>query len=143
MVNRAKSEALKKQINRKRKDNLMAQALALYPEEQSKPGGGKSTSLRKVCQTISDNYYSRTKMRVNLDHNTLARLSKGGTSLTDFNGTKSWLTYDEQQVILEYVLVMARRGFPLSPKRLREHAEKILQARLGNSFCESGLGKNW
>ena len=40
-------------------------------------------------------------------------------------------------------LEMARRGFPLSPKRLREHAEQILTARLGKMFPETGLGKNW
>jgi len=143
MVNHAKSDALKRQIARKVKDNLMAQALTLYRTEKSKPFGIKSASLRKVCQMISDDYYLRTKKRINLDHNTLARLEKGGTSLTDHNGRKSWLTHDEQQVILEYALEMARRGFPLSPKRLREHAENILRGRLGDAFCEDGLGKNW
>jgi hypothetical protein len=118
MVNHAKSDELKRKISRDVKDNLMAQAIALYQKEKSKPAGEKSASLRKVCQTISDDYYSRTRKRVNLDHNTLARLAKGGTNLTDHNGKKSWLTYDEQQVIVEYVLEMARRGFPLSPKRL-------------------------
>ena len=143
MVNHAKSDTLKRQIARKVKDNLMTQALSLYQTERSKPSEGKPVSLRKVCQRISDDYYSRTKKRINLDHNTLARWEKGGTSLTDHNGKKSRLTYDEQQVIVEYALEVARRGFPLSPKRLREHAEKILWARLGDSLCQGGLGKNW
>ena len=143
MVNHAKSDALKRKIAREVKDNLMKQALALYQTEKSKPVGEKSASLRKVCQIVSDDYYFRTRKWINLDHNTLARWEKGGTSLTDYNVTKSWLTHDEQQVIVEYVLEMARHGFPLSPKRLREHAKKILWARLGETFPEDGLGKNW
>lgn len=143
MVNHAKSDSLKRQIARKVKNNLMEQALALYQTEKSKPDGEKSASLRKVCQIISEDYYSRTGKRIKLDHNTLSRWEKGGTSLTDHNAAKSWLTHEEQLVIVEYVLEMARRGFPLSPKRLQEHAEKILRARLGDTFREEGLGKNW
>ena len=143
MVNHAKSDTLKRQIARKVKDNLMGQALALYQAKKSKPAGEKSASLRKVCQIISDDYYLRTRKRIILDHNTLARWEKGGISLTENNGRKSLLTDDEQQVIVEYILEMARCGFPLSPKRLREHAEKILRARLGDAFREEGLGKNW
>jgi len=48
MVNHAKSDELKKKIARKRKDNLMAQAIALYHEEKSKAPGEKRASLRKV-----------------------------------------------------------------------------------------------
>lgn len=44
---------------------------------------------------------------------------------------------------MSYTIEMARRGFPLSPKRLWEHAEQILTAQLGNIFPATGLGKNW
>jgi len=44
---------------------------------------------------------------------------------------------------VDFVIEMARRGFPLSPKRLREHAEQILMARLCDKFPTTGLGKNW
>ncbi|KAH9010736.1 hypothetical protein EDB84DRAFT_1229869, partial [Lactarius hengduanensis] len=145
MVNHAKSNALKSQIARKQKDNLMAQAVALYQAEKAKStgGAGKPASLRAVCRIISDDYHSRTQIRIHLDHNTLARLSNGGRSLTEANGEKSWLTSEEQDIIVQFVIESARRGFPLSPKRLREHTEYILRARLGDKFPEDGLGKNW
>ncbi|KAH9079561.1 hypothetical protein EDB83DRAFT_2198848, partial [Lactarius deliciosus] len=130
-------------IARKRKDNLMAQAVALYQAEKAKLTGGKPASLCAVCQIISDDYYSRTQIRIHLDHNTLARLSNGGRSLTEANGEKSWLTSEEQDIIVQFVIESARRGFPLSPKRLREHTEYILRAHLGDKFPEDGLGKNW
>jgi hypothetical protein len=73
----------------------------------------------------------------------LARLSNGGQSLTEANRKKSWLTDVEQDLLIQFVLELAHRGFPLSPTRLREHSEYILRARLGDSFPEEGLGKNW
>ena len=121
----------------------MAQAVALYQAEKAKATGGKPASLRAVCKTVSDDYYSRTQIRVHLDHNTLARLSNGGRSLTETNGKKSWLTNEEQDIVVQFIIELARRGFPLSPKRLREHTEHILKARLGDQFPEDGLGKNW
>ena len=89
MVNHTKSDALKRQIAREVKDNLIKQALVLYKMEKSKPVGEKSASLRKVCQIILDDYYFKTRKRINLDPNTLARWEKGETSLTDYNVTKS------------------------------------------------------
>jgi hypothetical protein len=73
----------------------------------------------------------------------LAQLSNGGRTLTEANGKKSWLTNAEQDLIVQFVIELALQGFPLSPKRLREHAEHILRACLGDQFPEDGLGKNW
>ncbi|EIN03597.1 hypothetical protein PUNSTDRAFT_34244, partial [Punctularia strigosozonata HHB-11173 SS5] len=46
-------------------------------------------------------------------------------------------------IIVTYTLECASRGFPLSRRRLQDHAEKILRARLGGSFPQDGLGINW
>jgi hypothetical protein len=143
MVNHAKSNELKTAMARKQKDNLMAQALALFNAENDKSAEGKSMSLRVACRTISDNYFAQMNIRIPLDHNTLSRLVKGGITQADFNAGKSWLTEQEQDIIVQFTVDMARRGFPLSPKRLREHAEKILRHRLGKRFPNKGLGKNW
>ena len=142
MVNRAKSDKLKAQILREKKDSLMAQAVAYYLDEKSKNLERKPPSLRHVCQIFSDDYYSRTRLRIKLDHNTLSRLAKGGIMKSKSNARKSWLTYEEQEVVLKYVIEMARCGFPLSPHRLHEHAEMILRAHFGDKFLEDGLGVN-
>jgi len=143
MVNHAKSDALKAQIQRKKKDDLMAQAVALSHAKETDPNTGKPLSLRKLCQIVSDNYYEQEHKQIHLDHNTLARLVKGGVTRTESNGKKGWLTKDEGDIIVDFTIVVARWGFPLSPKRLREHAENILVARLGKRFPETGIGKNW
>jgi hypothetical protein len=111
----------------------MAQAVAYYLDEKSKNSQGKPPSLRHVCQTFSNDYYSRTRIRIKLDHNTLSRLVKGGITQSESNARKSWLTYEEQEVILKYAIEKAHHGFPLSPRRLHEHAEMILRACFGRT----------
>jgi hypothetical protein len=143
MVNQAKSNALKAQIQRRKKDDLMAQAVALFHTKEEDPNTGKPFSMRKLCQFVSDDYYKREGERIHLDDSTLARLVKGGTTRTETNGKKAWLTNEEGNIIVDFTIEVACRGFPLSPKRLREHAEHILGARLGKRFPETGLGKNW
>lgn len=88
MVKHAKSDSLKRQVARKQKDNLKAQAVALHHEEQAKPPEEKKKSLREVCQTISDNYFAKTQRRIELSHHTLSQLSKGGVTKAENNAKK-------------------------------------------------------
>lgn len=104
----------------------------LYQAEKAKTSGGKSASLQAVCKAISDDYFTRTQIQIHLDHNTLAWLSKGGRSLTETDGMKSWLTNTEQDLVVQFVIELVLWGFPLSPRQLQEHAEHILRARLGD-----------
>ncbi|EIM90549.1 uncharacterized protein STEHIDRAFT_43350, partial [Stereum hirsutum FP-91666 SS1] len=46
-------------------------------------------------------------------------------------------------VLIENALELAARGFPLSPRLLREHANQILKARLGDEFLEMSVGVQW
>ena len=78
-----------------------------------------------------------------MDDSTLAWLVKGGITRTESNGRKSWLTKEEEDIVVNFAIETACCGFPLSPKRLQEHAEQILTARLGKEFLKPGLGKNW
>ncbi|KAF8834319.1 hypothetical protein BDN67DRAFT_858186, partial [Paxillus ammoniavirescens] len=45
--------------------------------------------------------------------------------------------------IVKYCLELAARGFPLTHKTLKCHADTLLHARLGAAFPESRVGKNW
>ncbi|KAF8164955.1 hypothetical protein B0H34DRAFT_632506, partial [Crassisporium funariophilum] len=118
MVNHAKSDMLKAQIARKEKDNLMARAVALFHAKQIDSDTGKPMSMCKLCQLVSDNHFAKTQKRIPVNDSTLARLVKGGVTRTESNGKKSWLTQEEATLIVNYALVIAQHGFPLSPKRL-------------------------
>ena len=77
MVNRAKSNILKAQLERKQKDALMAQAVALFHAKILNPDTGKPMSMQKLCQLVSDDYYETTHKRILVDDTTLARYYVG------------------------------------------------------------------
>jgi hypothetical protein len=143
MVNHTKSNALKVQIARKKKDDLMAQAVALFHTKQMDSDTGKAMLMHKLCQLVSDNYYAQTHQWIPVDDSTLAWLVKGGLTHTESNGRKGWLRKEEGDIVVNYAIEIACHGFPLSPKRLQEHAEHILTAHLGKEFLKTGLGQNW
>ena len=145
MGNKAKSQELKSQIYRKEVDDLKAYASKLYAEEQQRSlaAGEKKRSSRQICQDTSDAHFEETGRRIPLSFNTLVRHAKGGVTLTQSNSKKSWLTEEEHEIVVQFAIEMAQRGFPLSPRRLKEHAEAILRHRLGKDFPESGLGRDW
>jgi hypothetical protein len=145
MGNKAKSQVLKNQAFQKEVDDLKAYAANLYVVEHERllaPGEKKKAS-RQICQEVSNAHFAETGRRINLAHNTLARHGKGGVTLTQFNRQKSWLTVEEEEIVIRFTIEMAQRGFPLSIQRLNEHCEAILQHRLGTGFPERGLGKKW
>ncbi|KIJ70358.1 hypothetical protein HYDPIDRAFT_78831 [Hydnomerulius pinastri MD-312] len=121
MVGRAKSITKKAQLSRIEKDKVMACAVAAYQAELAKPSGEPKRSLRVVCQDREKEYLKETGQSITLNHNTLSNLAKGGTRLIE----------------------MAKRGFPLSHRRLKEHVDEICCARLGSAFPKLGVGQNW
>lgn len=143
MVGKPHSVALKKQLTRQEHDGIMADAVQLYKQELQKPLIDRRKGLRVICQEVSDAHFERKKRRIHLSHHTLNRLANGGVSISEHNAKKHWLTGEEENVIVLFAVEMAERGFPLSPRRLREHAEQILHKRMGSLFPENGLGKDW
>jgi hypothetical protein len=82
-------------------------------------------------------------LHVKLDHKTLSKLSAGGTTKSQSNAEKSSLLNIEANLVVDYAIATTTRGFPLSHKRLREHVNVILRARLGDQFPSDGVGKRW
>ncbi|KAF8235451.1 hypothetical protein L208DRAFT_1032816, partial [Tricholoma matsutake] len=109
MVNKAKSQELKNQFNRKEVDDLKASASKTYAEEQQRSltPGEKKKSLCQICQDTSDAHFAATGMCIPLSFNTLIRHAKGGVTLTQSNGKKSWLTEQEHEIIMKLAIEMA------------------------------------
>lgn len=121
----------------------MARAVAIYQAELAKEPTEDKKGRRTVCREVEKEYLVETGRVIKLNDSTLANLAKGGRRLSDFNAEKGWLTPEETERVIEYSVETARRGFPLSHKRLKEHVNEILHTRLGDKFPETGVGKNW
>ncbi|KAF9231426.1 hypothetical protein BU15DRAFT_21613, partial [Melanogaster broomeanus] len=81
---------------------------------------------------------------VTLSHVTLMRRLEGGRSCQQANEENhGWLTSEEEENIIAYCLELAARGFPLTHSTLKYPVNSMLQARLGNAFPPTGVGKHW
>jgi len=94
----------------------MDEALTIFHEEQKKLKG-EQKSVRAIAK---DKGVSQT---------TLQRLIDGGISMSSFNSAKRKLTFDEEDIIIQYVLEDASCGFPFSYDRLEKVANSLLSCR--------------
>jgi hypothetical protein len=143
MVGRTKSETKKLQIARSRSDNLMKRALHAYLLELQKKYPACPKGARTICKDFETLNRQETGEAIKLSYATLIRLSQGAQLRSEANAARSWLTDEETAVVIAYVKELAACGFPLSHRRLKEHVDDILRARLGNKFLATGVGKNW
>lgn len=124
-------------------DLLMDQAVKAYKAELDKPSGLRQRSARKICSDFQEIHTQETGTTIRLSYCTLIRLAAGGKTLTQARAEKCWLTPEETEIVVEYIIEVGQWGFPPSHQRLKEHVDAICRARLGNHFPKTGVGKQW
>lgn len=139
MVGKAKSKATKEHEYSEEKAALQKIAVERYRQELQKKDG-KIKGARKICAEVEIEYKNKTGKYIPLSHATITRHANGGKPMAEFNAEKCLLSKDEEEVILGFIQETANRGFPLSHRRLREHANSIIKAR-NPSF--EGVGECW
>ena len=93
---------------------------------------------------MSKQHHQNTGETVQLSHSTLLRLAQGGRSQAAFNASKQRLKPADDAILLQYIIELANRGFPLSYRRIAEHANELLQARSEKEEEDfEPVGKNW
>lgn len=137
MVNHTKSQKLKKIEAATLKDMLNSLAIAQYKSEHADPAeterklGRPPYTLRNLCDIIPKDYTHRTnKPAPSLSKSTLQRLLSGKIPKTKSAKQCSWLLESEVEVVVNYLLEMASRGFPLTQQRLKDVVDDICRARL-------------
>lgn len=140
MVGKSKSEAKKEREWAEEKAELQRVAVTRYRKELEEKDG-KKRGARKICEEVEIEYKNRTGKSISLNHATIIRHANGGKPIADFNAEKCLLSKEEEKIVLGFVAETANCGFPLSHRRLREHANSIIRAREGPSFL--GVGENW
>lgn len=143
MARHAKSIAAKRVAIQHASAEVYQRAVDAYRAELAKPKDVPRHGLRVICAMIATLYREETGKSVKLSHTTLNRYVDGGKTRQEANGDRAWLTPGEEEVVITFILEMARRGFPLSHQRLKEHVDMIARERWGDRFPESGVGKNW
>lgn len=142
MVGRALSDAKKKQKIRELEEGLRLRAREAYRGELQKPEGRRK-GARTVAKDFMKLYKLETGRDMRIDHNLLIRGAAGHHTRTQANALRAHLTLEEANTICDFIIECGKRGFPLSHRRLREHANEILRARLGDRFPISGVGQQW
>ena len=102
---------------------------------------GRKMGLQDICQSAEKGCWAESGVWILLKKSTLSQRLRGVPSQAESNSKKSLLMDDKAQVLITYTLNLADQGWPLSEKRLKEHAASILQAWLGDGF--EGISKNW
>jgi hypothetical protein len=62
-------------------------------------------------------------------------INRKGKTMLEFNATKQKLSQTEENVVVNFILESADRGFPLKHREIRQYANAIRQSRLG-ADCE-------
>ncbi|KAJ7937488.1 hypothetical protein B0H13DRAFT_1560421, partial [Mycena leptocephala] len=136
MPGRPKSNTKKAQLDRAAKDGCYARAVVLYQEEKARilAPGERRKGGRKICDIVEKEYYRDHRKCVNLSTSTLDRLANGGIPKSASNAAKGWLLPEEAEIVIQYPIDVASRGFPLTHLRLKECVDSICRARLGDQF---------
>ncbi|KDQ33603.1 hypothetical protein PLEOSDRAFT_1073814 [Pleurotus ostreatus PC15] len=134
MPGRAEPETTKTRKKRKIKDQLYQQAVEFYRKEHG-------DTFQATPDVPKPRGYE--KPRVELAPSTLRRLVNGGIPKSQSNAMRGWLLEGEVEIVIRFAVEMALCGFPLTHRRLKEHVNGIVRARLGDAFPATGVGKNW
>ncbi|KAJ7177098.1 hypothetical protein C8R46DRAFT_810386, partial [Mycena filopes] len=86
---------------------------------------------------------AQEKKTVDISKSTLDRRIKGGVNRKDGHEHHAWLTKEETVIVVDFAAECSERGFPLSHRRLKEHVDEIVRARLGDAFPAEGVGRQW
>jgi hypothetical protein len=128
MVGRALSDRVKHQKSMAAKRAKMERAVAAYLLELQ-----KEPQDRKGYRVIADLY--------GVDKMTLQRRVHGKQSIEEFNKQKQKLTEAEEEVLVNFILGSADRGFPLVHQQIESFANAILQKRNGPGY--QPVGQSW
>ena len=106
---------------------LYVAAVCHYEEELCKPASDR-LGLRKICEEVSNEHFAKTHNRIVLSRSTLADQVNGVHSCLCASAERTWETKEEAEQVINFAVEIAQRGFPLSRRQLRNHANTILKS---------------
>jgi hypothetical protein len=142
MTYRAKSIRKKDQELSKLREKWIKRAVVICTEGHGSSSSTQTSYAQAATQARLE-CLEQDKKIIEISTSTLQRRVNGGHSRQEGHKHEKWETKEEADIIIEFAIAMADRGFPLSHRRLKEHVDAILRARLGSGFPAEGVGKQW
>jgi len=144
MARKALAATKKARLARDEKNQLMVRAVLRYQGEQAKLGPVRKRGLRMICKDIEKEFFKEKGRAISLNHNTLRTLANGERRMrVECNAEKGWLLKEEAEEVIRYTIEITEWVHGFSHRRLKEHVDEILHARLGHKFPETGVGIQW
>lgn len=116
----------------KRKANAIKEAAKIAARKAVLDQRNKPVDERKSIRQIAREF--------GVDHSVLSRLAKGQPTMGEFNAGKQLLTPAEERTIVDFLIGMGKRGFPLTHRMIMEKAYHILSAKFGPTV---EIGQLW
>jgi hypothetical protein len=142
MTKHAESDRKKQKKASKVEEEWTVRAAEIWQEGQ-KSSSRPAPSLQVALNQAQKEYLDQTGKVIKLNKSRVHRRVHGGKSRQEAADDRSWLTPEETKTVVDLAIEYADRGFPLSHRRLKEHVDMILRARLGERFPAEGVGKQW
>ena len=130
MANKALSERVKVQKQRKLKEDKLHEAVDAYHNELQ-----KDVHVRKGACTIAEEFGILKQWR------TIVNRAQGKHSATEFSEGCQKLTPAEEGVLENFILESAERGFPMTLGQIEEYVNLILWNRQGPEY--QPVGESW
>ena len=124
-------------------DDMMSRAVIAYRAELKKPRGVRRKGLRQICADFMKLCFEETGQVILLSHCALNRQADGGRTRIQAQEERSWVTPAEAEIMVDFIVEMAARGWPVSLLRIKEHVDLICRSRDQPDFPEEGVGKHW
>ncbi|KAF9223039.1 hypothetical protein BS17DRAFT_150322 [Gyrodon lividus] len=105
MVGKAFSETKKKQIQAKKQEEALADAIRIAQAEEEKPKKERQ-AMREICREVEKRWQQKSGYGgITVDQKTVKRRMDGGQSSCQFNmETNGWLTKGEEENLVEFCL---------------------------------------
>lgn len=139
MVGRAKSEEVKRDEHRRKEEAFKAQAVEAYITEQQCTDSVRLRGARVIAEEWEGRWKRQNKYELQISKDYIIRHTAGSRTCKETATERRLFRPEEEDIIINDVVDCGDHGWPLSHRRLREHMDEILRARLGSDF--EGVGR--
>ena len=136
-MGRAKSQTLKQRASCATQEAVVLRAVEIYRQSLT---SDLPLGFRKATIKAQQEYFEKIQKWIDVPHTTVRNRHNNIISKAEASMEHAHLTPAQEEIICDFAIETAARGFPLNNERLAKCANEVLRAE--NPDFE-GVGKNW